>query len=128
MLFQIMLLNYFSLFRYLMINLLIVGYKEQSMASQTTCRSRNFAPTASTSAHETSSFQVEVLTIDMTYHTREYHSLRYDKIYKIFNTGDFPLEDEDLKVYQNIHKSIIHLIVARLSLFPYNEETNLCFK
>jgi hypothetical protein len=53
---------------------------------------------------EYSSRQVEVLVTDMTYHTGEDHSLRYDEIYKIFNTGDFPPEDEDLEAYQNIQK------------------------
>jgi hypothetical protein len=64
----------------------------------------------------------------MTYHTREDHSLRYDEIYKIFNTGDFPPEDEDLEAYQNIQKRGIHLVVARPALFPYNEATHWCFK
>jgi len=31
-------------------------------------------------------------------------------------------------VYQNIHKSSIHLVVARPTLFPYNEVDQWCFK
>jgi hypothetical protein len=54
-----------------------------------TKRSRNLAPSTSTSAPEYFSHQEEVLVIDMTYHTREDHSLRYDEIYRIFNTKIF---------------------------------------
>jgi hypothetical protein len=89
------------------------------MASQTTRRSRNLAPSAS-STHESSAFQVEVLLTDMNYHTGEDHSLRYDEIQRIFNIGDFPPDDENLEVYQNIQNNKIHLVVARPALFPYN--------
>jgi hypothetical protein len=104
-----------------MIYMLIAGYKEQDMVSQTTKRSMNFVPSASTFAPEYSSCHVEVLVIDTTYHTGEDHSLIYDEIYKIFNTGDFPPEDEDLEAYINIQKSGIHLVVAQTTLFTYNK-------
>jgi hypothetical protein len=41
---------------------------------------------------------------------------------------DFPPEDENLEVYQNIQKSCIHLLVSRPMLFPYNDTTNWCLK
>jgi hypothetical protein len=77
---------------------------------------------------ETSSLQVEVLVTDTTHHTGEDQSLIYDEIYRIFNTGDFSPEDKNLEIYQNIQKSDIHLVVARLTLFPYNEAAQWCFK
>jgi hypothetical protein len=79
-------------------------------------------PYASTSAPETSALQVEVLVTNMTYHTSEDHSLRYDEIYIIFNTIYFPPDDEDLEAYQNIQNNEIHLVVVRSGLFPCNEE------
>jgi len=50
------------------------------------------------------------------------HSPLYDEIYKIFNVGDFPLEGENLEVYQNIQKTGIQLITTHPMLFPYNEK------
>jgi hypothetical protein len=85
-----------------MINLLIARFKEQVMVSQMTRRSRNLAPSASISTPGSSARRVEVLVMDTTYHIREDHSLRYDDIYRILDTGYFPPEDEDLEVYLNI--------------------------
>jgi len=67
-----------------------------------TQRSWNLAPSTSTFALESSACRVEVLMNDTTYNTREDHSLRYDGIYRMFNTGDFPHEYVNLEVYQNI--------------------------
>jgi hypothetical protein len=64
---------------------------------------------------------------DITHHTSDDHRLRYNKIYRIFNTGYFSPEDKNLEVYQNIKKSNIHLVVARPTLFPYNKVTQWCF-
>jgi hypothetical protein len=52
----------------------------------------------------------------------------YEEIYKIFNLGDFPAEDENMEIYQNIQKSGIHLVSSRPTLFPYNEVAQWCFK
>jgi hypothetical protein len=54
----------------------------------------------------------DILAIDTNYHNGVDHCPLYDEIYKIFNTRDFPPEDENLEVYQNIQKSCIHLLVA----------------
>jgi hypothetical protein len=70
-----------------------------------------------------SSLQSKVLVMDTTHHTGEDHSPGYDEIYRIFNTVDFPPEDENMEVYQNIKKSDIHLVASRPTLFPYNEAT-----
>ena len=67
----------------------------------------------------------------MTYttpHVGEDRSPAYEDIYRIFNLIDFPAEDEDIKIYQNIQKSNIHLVVSWLTLFPYNEATQWCFE
>ena len=99
------------------------------MVSQNTRRSKSSLFFQSTSTLETSSFQGEgeVLVTDTTYHIGEDH-LGYDEIYQIFNTWDFPPEDNDLEVYQNIQKSDIHLAVARPALFPYNKAAQWFFK
>jgi hypothetical protein len=94
------------------------------MASQNTRRPKGSVYFQSTSTPEASSRQVEVLVTDTTHHTGEDQSLGYDEIYKIFNTGYFPPEDENLEIYQNIQKSDIHLVVARPPIFPYNEASN----
>jgi hypothetical protein len=51
---------------------------------------------------ETSSCQAEVLVMNTTHHAGEDHNLGYDEIYRMFNIGYFPLEDENMEVYQNI--------------------------
>jgi hypothetical protein len=98
------------------------------MVSQNIRRSRSSVFFQSTSTPGTSSHQGEVLVIDTTYHTVEDQCLGYDEIYRIFNTWDFPLEDNDLEVYQNIKKRGTHLVDAWSTLFPYNETTQWCFK
>jgi len=55
---------------------------------------------------------------DTNPHIDEYHSFVYEEIYKILNSGDFPTEDENLEVYQNIQKGDIHLITTLPTLFP----------
>jgi hypothetical protein len=47
--------------------------------------------------------------IDTTHHIREDSFPKYDEIYKIFNTVYFPLDDEDLEVYQNIRRVVFTL-------------------
>jgi hypothetical protein len=58
---------------------------------------------------------------DIIHHTSEDHYSEIEEIYRIFNSIDFPQDDEDLEVYQNILKSSIHMAAARPQLFPYNE-------
>jgi hypothetical protein len=41
--------------------------------------------------------------------------------------GDFPTEDENMEIYQNIQKGDIHLVVVRPTHFPYNEAAQWCF-
>jgi hypothetical protein len=66
----------------------------------------------STSAFETSSLPIEALVIDTTPHISEDHSPTYKDIYIIFNSDDFPIEEENMEIYQNIQKSGIHLVVS----------------
>jgi hypothetical protein len=95
-----------------------------TMVSQNTRRSRSSVYFPSTSMPETSSRQGEVLVTDTTYHTGEDQCLRYDEIYRIFNTGDFSPEDKDLEVYQNIQKSDIHLVASRRPCFLTTKQPN----
>lgn len=43
------------------------------------------------------------------------------EIYRVFANSEFPKEDEDSSVYDNIKKSEIHLIAARPAILPYND-------
>jgi len=52
----------------------------------------------------------------------------YEELYKIFNSSDFPAEDENIEIYHNVQRSRIHLVVAWPNIFPYNEAMQLCFK
>jgi hypothetical protein len=72
------------------------------MVSPNTKRPKGSGYFQSASMPETSSCQAEVLVTNTTHHAGEYHNLGYDEIYRMFNTGDFPPEDENMEVYQNI--------------------------
>jgi hypothetical protein len=69
-----------------------------------------------------------VLVTDTDHHTGEDHFPSYEEIYRIFNSANFPMDDENLGVYQNILRRDIHLVVTRPSLFTYNKATQWCFK
>jgi len=77
---------------------------------------------------ETSSHPIEALVTDTNHHTGKDHCPDYEEICKIFNSSYFPMNDEDLEVYQNILKSGIHLVVSRPQIFPYNEATQWFLK
>jgi hypothetical protein len=42
-------------------------------------------------------------------------------MYRIFINEDFPKDDEDLVVYQNIKKSELYVIATRPDIMPYND-------
>jgi hypothetical protein len=82
------------------------------MASQNPRRPKGCVYFQSYSAPEMSCFLTKVLVTDTTHHIGEDHCIRYEEIYIIFNSGDFPAEDENIGIYQNIRKRNIHLLVA----------------
>jgi hypothetical protein len=45
----------------------------------------------------------------------------WNEMYRIFINEDFPKDDEDLVVYQNIKKSELYAIATRLDIMPYND-------
>jgi hypothetical protein len=82
------------------------------MASQNPKRSKSSVYFQSVTGPEPSSRPVEALVTDTNHHTGEDHFPGYEEIYRIFNSVYFPMDDEDLEVYQNILKSGIHLVVS----------------
>jgi hypothetical protein len=69
----------------------------------------------------------DLLLSDTTYFNGMEECPTWSDIYKIFNNEDFPMEDEDLAVYQNIKKSGIYAFVAWPMLFPYNDVVRWVF-
>lgn len=45
----------------------------------------------------------------------------WGEIYRVFANSEFPEEDEDSSVFDNIKKSEIHLIASRPAILPYND-------
>jgi hypothetical protein len=54
-------------------------------------------------------------------HTDEEHYLEFEEIYRIFESIDFPYDNEVLEMYENILKIRIHRVDAMPQLFPYNK-------
>jgi hypothetical protein len=59
-----------------------------------------------------------ILITDTSFFNGREHCPRYDEIYHIFHTEDFPFDDEEIDAYHNIRKSGIHTIATHPYVVP----------